>query len=493
MTWRILAFALLTSLAPGGTAWAFGVDFNVGHPNPRGAAFEADVMVQSERLEQPLRSGLFLAWQSEMEDATGQLPKVGGHWGLQILEGAAGNGKRPIFTFNFGWVFENAVLPVGQKALVRELERWSHPFWIDNSARMKAEIEHNIAQDPHRPNLFLANAGAQGGLASTPWPHTLYHVVDWELDTWYRIRLARDAQPHATTAWVLATRPTGEHYFLPKPQQVTAYAWRVTLTPEIQRPDGSFAPKGAPIQLVPFFLDSRYDRMHTFNCWGEALGGTPRYPLRWYQVQPRVTMLDGTVQGVGQAQAGFWGFDQPDNDAGPMGDSRVTHAFYIGYNGRPTVAGRTFSLMRRGMRDQGVLWDDSAAAQVSIQPRPTYIEWDEKVLAAYLNSIPGVRYSTDEVAYAGKTLYVNRRLVLPDRLLWIEYARLLGPGRQGLVMKTHASDDGWLRQEPGRFCILPGVNEGMPFHLEVEAYQPSTSNTVGWIDLLVSFAPGSGT
>lgn len=123
-----------------GTACGMGANFNPGREDQRGRGFEANVMIEAPRLEDPLRSGVFLAWQSEMESTKPGLPAIGGHWGFQILYSGPEHGYKPVYTFNVGWMFTNAIITTQSKALVRSVRNWNQPFWINNSARMRADI-----------------------------------------------------------------------------------------------------------------------------------------------------------------------------------------------------------------------------------------------------------------------------------------------------------------------------------------------------------------
>ena len=486
----VLTFVLVlvAAILRQGEAFAFGANFNPGRENQRGTAFEADVMIEAPRLEQPLRSGLYLAWQSEMESTLPGLPAIGGHWGFQMFPGAAGNGYKPIFTFNFGWMFTNAIITTESKALVRSMRTWNQRFWINNSARMRADILQSIADSPRNPNLFMANVGQQRGLPGTQWSDPLYHVVDWQLGVWYRVRLARDTESTRTNGWVLRKRPDGTYFLSERAEPVQVYAWRVTLVPEKENPDGTFAVSGTSIEMAPFFLDYRYDRMHTFNCWGEALGGTPKYPLRWWQVKPRVLTLQNDLQDIRRVDVRFWGYDQPDDDAGPRGDSRKTHAFYIGYCGRPSIGGRAFPLMNRGMREGGLFWDDDATSPISIELTHVPVEWREEEIAEYFANMPGAKYRAEKVQLENADLRVNRSLILPaQRRIYIEYGKLFGAGGTGLEFDALTSDAKLLRKDAKGFS-LQGIAGDAPFHIEIEAAAANKSNTVGWIDLLVRFA-----
>lgn len=334
----------------------------------------------------------------------------------------------------------------------------------------------------------MANVGQQRGLPGTQWSDPLYHVVDWQPGVWYRVRLARDAEPTRTNGWVLRKKPDGTYFLSEHPEPVQVYAWRVTLVPEKENPDETFTLSETSIQMAPFFLDYRYDRMHTFNCWGEALGGTPKYPLRWWQVKPRVLTLDNKLQDVRRVEVRFWGYNQPDDNVGPRGDSRKTHAFYIGYCGRPSIGGRDCPIMNRGMRDGGLLWDEDAASPISIEPIHVPVEWSEAAIAQYLGNMPGAKYRADKVRFQNMDLIVNRSLVLPaERRIYVEYEKLFGTSGTGLEFDALTYDPNLLRKNSKGFS-LQGRAGDQPFHIEIEAAAPQKNNTVGWIDLLICFA-----
>ena len=478
-----LAAALCICLAPG-VARAFGVDFKTGDLSPGAVAFEADVMVSAARLERPLDSGLFLAWQSEIYASSDPSLKVGGHWGLQILTAPWAPGGA-FLTLNFGWGMDRAILPLGLASSVRTASR-PDGFLMNNSERMKAEIEHNIAANPKSPNLFLAYVGEQGGIAGTQWAETDYHVVGWQLNHWYRVRLARSPQPVEPTAWVLKRNAQGVYGFPAKPERVRAYRWQVTLTPLQPAGPGQFREAGAVISLTPFFVPEQFDSVRTFNCWGEGVGGTPRYPLKWCQARPRHVRADGSVVEVEAATAGFWGYDQPDNDAGPLDDSRQTHAFYIGYSGYVDVGGAGYPVMWRHVRSGCVLWDDTLKDVPAFKADSAPVEWNEAALSAYLAQLPGVRYASRRGQWQGRSVVVDRRASMPAGSgVTFSYAGMFGPGAEGVRFNVSANDDGWLAKDEAGFRVVPGAAGGKPFHAEVEAYAPGTSDTVAWIDLLL--------
>jgi hypothetical protein len=491
MSWRLVVLVASMALASSARVEAFGVDYNLGLKEQGGLAFEEDVRIEAAEVETRLRSGLYYAWQAEMVDPTGKLPAIGGHFGFQILEGGAYDGYEPVLTFNFGWMSNAAVLLPGIKAFVRNPNAWSKPYWQDNTGRMKAEIEGNLAAAPHNPNLFLGYAGQQHGLPHTPWADGVYHVVDWKPNLWYHMRLARDREPKMVLAWVLHKNANGSYSFSNNLENISVHRWCVTLIPERRRENGAFEPNGEPIELVPFFLSAAYKLVRPLNCWGECIGRSPRYDVRWEHVNPRLINADEAVLRIPQAKVSFWGFDDLDYDAGPLGDSRSSHAFYLEYCGYRTSDEVTFSPTRRGMSEGAMLWNDLAPGTVSIEPQPKRITWNESAVTAYLNSLPGARYHADSVILEDEEWTVNRALTLrAGGSTRIEFAKLFGSGAAALRFEALTSNNKWLLKGASGFTIPGTANQGKPFHVEVEAYVPGTSNTVGWLDLRVSFDNG---
>ena len=473
--WTGLAFLLLGSIP----ANPFGVDFLAA---PMGKSFDVDVYVEGTELADPYDDILFFAWQSVHKGGADLFPETGGHWGFQILPIWRSGRQQPIFTFNFGWDFHYAVLPLGVEGTVVSASH-PDPYTIDVSARMKAEMEENIAANPTNPNLFLSY-GAGRGIYGTPWSETTYNYIPWSFNTWYRVSFTRDESPLTTTAWVLKRNESGIYYFPEEPESATVFGWSITIQPEIQNPDGTFTPQGPAMELPPLYLDVEFDRLETWASWGEAFDDRPRYPILFYQQRPRVRLLSGSVQEIPGAKGNYWGYDQPSNDYGPVGNSQLTHTFYFGYSGAPVVDGVKFELMRRNTRDRAVLWDQSSPLP-GILPETEIIDWPEDSLRDYFSSFGDVHYLADEVVYEDQTLHVNRRLVMREmQSPWFEYSELFGPGVSGLVFDAHAANDGWLLKNEQAFKIR-SPSYGRDFHVEVEVYDPNYINRVGWLDFKV--------
>ena len=486
----IAAILCLFVILWAGEAAGFGVNFRTDRTSRAAfevcaTAFETDVMIESKELEDPLSASWFFAWQSEMRDSQGKLPPIGGHWGFEMKRQPDNvTDRRQYCTFNFGWNYNAAVLPLGNKALIHSMLNWNDQRWVDSTERLKWEIERNIARNPKKPNLFLSSLGKP--LPGQTEPGLQYLVTDWKLNQWYKVRLARDEKPSTVTAWVLRPGPDGVLRFGEQPESVSAYAWRVTLTPEDRLDDGAFRVNGPPIELAPFYLESKYDRLHTFTCWGETLGNTPKCPIRWCHVKPRVITPQGQVLPIPRAETVFGSFDQPENNAGPLGDSRRTHSFFIEYLGRTTVGDKTIRYMNRGMRQDGVLWDETAPASVSIEPEPMLLEWKESAVAAYLSKLPNAKYSADPTTYNGKPMYVNRTLILPtDANVRIEYRKLFGGAAPNLSFNAYTRTDTPNRKTVDGIQFAANAHKGQPFHVQFEVFDPNKSNTVGWMDLLI--------
>jgi hypothetical protein len=485
-----VALAAVMLAVPTEVTRAMGVDFGLDGTKAAVVGFEVDTSVSADETDEPLQNGLFLAWQSEMVDPSGHRPTFGGHWGFQMFPYSHSvNGS--IHTFNFGWGMENAILPTGLGAPVRSA-RDPQVRMIDTSARMKAEIESRIKGPPDQVNLFLAYVGAQGGLPGTKWPEALYHQVDWQFNQWYLVRFVRDQKPSRVHAWVLR-REGAAYSFGRSPEATDAYAWRITLTPEVQKADGSFSTSGQPIAIAPFFLSTDWKYLHTFNSWGEALGGTPLNPVCWRQVRPRLILEDGTRQDVPKALAGFWGFDQPDFDAGPIGDSRLTHSFYAGYRGKvKTSDGRLLPIMQRSVRDAAVLWDDKPGSGIDITDNPATVPWDEGALSRYLRGVLRLQYASEIVRTRTGFAAADRRLLLNRAGTRLEFSAMFGGSPTGVEFKVHANDQGWLQADATGFSVQPNANGGAPFHVEIEAFRTGSSNALSWLDLVVTPPSSAG-
>jgi hypothetical protein len=79
---------------------------------------------------------------------------------------------------------------------------------------------------------------------------------------------------------------------------------------------------------------------------------------------------------------------------------------------------------------------------------------------------------------------VDRRVSVPAGSgVHFSYAGMFGPGAEGMRFNVSANDDGWLAKDDAGFGVARGANGGKPFHAEVEAYAPGTSNPAAWIDL----------
>lgn len=458
-------------------AGAFGVDFL---DSPAGIRFGVDVRIEGTQFADPYDDVLFFAWQSTHKGVAASAPGVGGHWGFQVLPVWRDGRSQPCFTFNFGWEFHHAVLPLGVEGMVTSASH-PDPYVIDVSERMKAEIERNIADNPTSPNLFLSY-GAGGGISGTAWPETTYNYVPWALNTWYRVSFTRDESPAVVTAWVLKRYPSGVYYFPNEPEQVTAFGWHIRIQPETQDPNGVFTPDGSPMELPTLYLGVAFDRLHTWTTWGEAFDDRPWFPITLYQSRPRVTSLAGAIQEIPRAHGNYWGYDQPSNAFGPVGDSQATHAFYIGYTGAPLVDGVQFELMRRSTPDGAILWDDlSPVSRILLQAE--ILKWPEDTLVAYFASFPDICYSADEVTYEGEVLHVNRTLRLAGLSSPLfEYSGLYGFDASSLKFDAHAAERSWLvKDREGRGFQIASPENREKFHIEIEVYDPHYINRAGWL------------